>query len=77
MADLSNPILSVRLVLSSGAEIALGLGEHVLGRATECEVCVPDPLASRRHAVIVVSAESVTIRDSSAAATASWSTATR
>jgi pSer/pThr/pTyr-binding forkhead associated (FHA) protein len=63
MANLSNPIISVRLVLSSGAEIVLGLGEHVLGRATECEVCVPDPLASRRHAVVAVTPESVTIRD--------------
>src|SRR5262249_6302120 len=56
------PITSIRLIIA-GAEIALGIGDHVLGRASECAVCVDDPLASRRHAAITVSEENVTIRD--------------
>jgi hypothetical protein len=56
------PITSIRLTMA-GAEIALGLGDHVLGRAADCAVCVDDPLASRRHAAITVTEEGVTIRD--------------
>jgi hypothetical protein len=62
MADLPGPILSIRLVVSV-AEVVLGRGEHVLGRGVDCAVCLEDPLASRRHAVILVAADGVTIRD--------------
>jgi hypothetical protein len=47
----------------STAEVTLGRGEHVLGRGADCSVCLDDPLASRRHAVIFVAADGVTIRD--------------
>ena len=62
MADLPAPILSIRLMVSI-AEVVLGRGEHVLGRGADCSVCLDDPLASRRHAVILVAADGVTIRD--------------
>ncbi len=62
MADLPAPILSIRLVVSV-AEVVLGPGEHVIGRSPDCAVCIEDPLASRRHATLVVTAEAVTIRD--------------
>jgi pSer/pThr/pTyr-binding forkhead associated (FHA) protein len=62
MATTGAPITSLRVIIS-GAELTLGLGEHVLGRASECGVFVADPLASRRHAAITVTSERVTIRD--------------
>jgi hypothetical protein len=62
MPDPTSPIQSLYLVFSD-AEVVLGRGEHIIGRATECEVCVDDALASRRHAALDVSAEQVTVRD--------------
>ncbi len=62
MAIIRVPITSLRLALS-GTEIGLGLGEHVVGRGAECSVCIEDPLASRRHAVITVTPEGASIRD--------------
>lgn len=42
----------------------LPIGEHALGRSDECAVCVEDPLASRRHALITLPSEGEpTIRD--------------
>jgi pSer/pThr/pTyr-binding forkhead associated (FHA) protein len=58
----TSTITSIRLIIS-GAEVVLGVGEHVLGRSADCAVCVEDPLASRQHAAITVTAEQVTIRD--------------
>jgi DNA-binding winged helix-turn-helix (wHTH) protein len=43
--------------------IPLSDGENVLGRDRDCVVRVPSGLASRRHAVIVVSGERATLRD--------------
>jgi pSer/pThr/pTyr-binding forkhead associated (FHA) protein len=56
------PITAIRLLIS-GADVSLGQGEHLLGRAAECAVLVEDPLASRRHAAITVAPDRVTIRD--------------
>src|SRR5260221_11728020 len=41
----------------------LGQGEFVIGRSTECQLALDDPLVSRKHAVLVVGAESVVIKD--------------
>ena len=46
-----------------GLEIGLSEGENWIGRATECRVQVACPLASRRHACIVVEGSQVTLRD--------------
>jgi pSer/pThr/pTyr-binding forkhead associated (FHA) protein len=62
MPDADPPITELRLSLS-GAESVLPRGEHVVGRSLECGVRIDDPLISRRHAIIVVSPESVAVRD--------------
>jgi len=62
MAIIRAPITSLRVVIS-GVEIALGIGEHVVGRGLDCSVCIEDPLASRRHAAITVTSEHASIRD--------------
>ena len=38
-------------------------GEHVLGRAPECAVCIDDPAVSRSHALITVRGTGVTVED--------------
>jgi len=46
-----------------GNAIPLSKGEFVLGRGSECEVQIDDFQASRRHAVLHVDADTVTIED--------------
>jgi predicted component of type VI protein secretion system len=41
----------------------LGQGEFVIGRSAECQLALDDPLVSRKHAVLVVGADSVLIKD--------------
>ena len=41
----------------------LGQGEFVIGRSTECQLALDDPLVSRKHAVLIVGAESVVVKD--------------
>lgn len=43
--------------------VALGPGRHVVGRARECAVCLPNPSVSRRHAEIVIDAGGAVVRD--------------
>ncbi len=52
--------LAVRL---PGREVALGSGEHFIGREPSCSLRLEDDLVSRRHAKIVVSADSVMLFD--------------
>jgi hypothetical protein len=56
------PITCLRLTIS-GAELSLGRGDHVIGRSSECAILIEDPQASRRHAIITVGEQRVTIRD--------------
>lgn len=42
---------------------ALPRGRHLIGRATECEVMLDDPLVSRKHAALIVEAERVIVDD--------------
>jgi hypothetical protein len=62
MPDRDAPITALRITIS-GAELSLGRGDHLIGRASECAVLIEDPLASRRHASITVGPDRVTIRD--------------
>jgi predicted component of type VI protein secretion system len=41
----------------------LGQGEFVIGRSTECQLALDDPLVSRKHAALIVGTESVVIKD--------------
>ncbi len=44
-------------------DLELALGEFVIGRSTECQLSLDDPLVSRRHAVIRIARDSVTVQD--------------
>ena len=44
-------------------DFELGLGEFAIGRSPECQLSLDDPLVSRKHALLVVSPESVLIKD--------------
>src|SRR6476469_2913280 len=44
-------------------DLELPIGEFVVGRSTECQLSLDDPLVSRRHAVLKVSADKVTVQD--------------
>jgi predicted component of type VI protein secretion system len=44
-------------------DLELPLGEFVVGRSTECQLSVDDPLVSRRHAVLKVRRDGVTVQD--------------
>src|ERR1043166_7269787 len=43
--------------------LELQLGDLVVGRSTECQLSLDDPLVSRRHAILKVTAERVTVQD--------------
>jgi predicted component of type VI protein secretion system len=44
-------------------DLELSEGEFALGRSADCQLSLDDALVSRRHAVIVVTKESVTLED--------------
>ena len=44
-------------------DLELAVGEFVIGRSTECQLSLDDPLVSRRHAVIRISRDAVTVQD--------------
>ena len=44
-------------------DLALGDGEFVVGRSAGCQLSLDDPLVSRRHAMLVVSRDEVTVED--------------
>lgn len=44
-------------------ELELPLGDFVIGRSTDCQLSLDDPLVSRRHAVLRVRTDGVTIGD--------------
>ena len=44
-------------------DIDLPEGEFVIGRAATCQLSLDDPLVSRNHATLSVSAESVVVAD--------------
>ena len=44
-------------------DLAVTEGSILIGRAQDCDIVFPDPLISRRHARIIVSAEDVLVED--------------
>ena len=50
-------------IVCEGEEIALGEGEHVLGRDSDARVELRSPAVSRHHARIVISGTSATLED--------------
>ncbi|MEP7124372.1 MAG: FHA domain-containing protein [Byssovorax sp.] len=44
-------------------DLELAVGEFVIGRSTECQLSLDDPLVSRRHAVIKITRDTVTVQD--------------
>src|SRR3974377_1091088 len=44
-------------------DLELSEGEFVLGRSAECQLSLDDPLVSRRHALLLVASDGVTIWD--------------
>jgi len=44
-------------------DLELQLGEFVVGRSTECQLSLDDPLVSRRHAVLKVRRDGVSVAD--------------
>src|SRR4051812_21036537 len=44
-------------------DLELPLGEFVVGRSTECQLSLDDPLVSRRHAVLKVRRDGVSAQD--------------
>lgn len=44
-------------------ELEMPQGEFVIGRSTECQLSLDDPLVSRRHAALLVGSDGVTIQD--------------
>jgi DNA-binding winged helix-turn-helix (wHTH) protein len=61
-APLAPGFPSCSLAWSTGLS-RLGVGEHVIGRDAAADVCIPAVGISRRHALIVVTDETVTLRD--------------
>jgi pSer/pThr/pTyr-binding forkhead associated (FHA) protein len=60
---MATDLVSFLLIVLDNAEIVLGPGEHCIGRSVDCEVRIDDPLASRRHATLVVRPSGVSVRD--------------
>jgi hypothetical protein len=44
-------------------DLELAPGEFVIGRSTECQLSLDDPLVSRRHAVIKIKSGAATVQD--------------
>ncbi len=56
-------LLEIKNTNGGWRNFQLKAGENVVGRAPECEVCIDDPSISRRHAVLVVNLDKVSVRD--------------
>ncbi len=59
--------MDVRLIMfkesGESKEFPLEPGKTVIGRKEECDLRIPLPEVSRRHAVVIVSGQTVTLRD--------------
>lgn len=61
----ASAVLELRVVsgLSAGLTHGLSRGEHIIGRGSSCAVHLDDPVCSRRHAVVTVGTDGVTVAD--------------
>lgn len=50
-------------LLVQGTEVALKVGETLIGRGTDCDIVILGPLVSRRHARLVATTKKVTVED--------------
>lgn len=44
-------------------ELEVPIGQFVIGRSADCQLALDDPLVSRRHALLTVRADNVTVED--------------
>jgi pSer/pThr/pTyr-binding forkhead associated (FHA) protein len=44
-------------------ELEVPIGEFVIGRSAECQLALDDPLVSRKHALLTVRTDNVTVED--------------
>src|SRR5262245_56351671 len=44
-------------------DLEVPVGQFVVGRSAECQLSLDDPLVSRRHALLTVGAEGVSVED--------------
>ncbi len=56
-------VLEVRVADGSSFRVELGEGRHDIGRARECAVWIDDRTLTRRHALLTVAGDGVTIED--------------
>lgn len=54
--------MKFRLIFQ-GNDVRLGLGDHLIGRDSDCVIRLDDPLVSRHHAHLQVAADTATIQD--------------
>jgi hypothetical protein len=59
----SRPLQGGVLLVWGDADLAITEGNVLIGRNDDCDIIFPDPLVSRRHARIIVSAEDVLVED--------------
>jgi pSer/pThr/pTyr-binding forkhead associated (FHA) protein len=61
------PLAGAATLSAPGLECTLNCGQFLLGRDPTCWVCIDDPLASRQHARVIVTPESVIVTDAGSA----------
>jgi pSer/pThr/pTyr-binding forkhead associated (FHA) protein len=56
-------VLEVTLADGATRRVVLGEGRHEIGRSAECAVSIDDRTLTRRHAVLTVTGDGVTLED--------------
>jgi len=55
--------LEIKIAGKEKQALRLREGENLIGRSQQCPICIDDPSLSRQHALIIVKAGKVTVRD--------------
>ena len=61
--EAARAVLEVTVANGSSFRVELGTGRHDIGRARDCAVWIDDRTLTRRHAVLTVAGDTVTIED--------------